>query len=308
MSIQQETFEELCAGYVLGALSTEEALEFERSLLTADEPSLLFYVEMVQTSFHLPLVVDFVEPPPHVKMKILQALLPEPEPELSFWQKCVQALRLDRPAMAWMVACLFLIGTVGLSLFTGSNLAKLEHTNNRIELLSERFQQQKSTVSTLQKKNTQLQTKLTSVQRELKQHRLRIAQQKEVISILHGRYVRMITMSGLGRRYRKGYGKIVWNIRKRRALLQLANLPTVSQKRDYQLWLIPKSRRKRPVSAGVFSTLKADKAYFYNIPKKFIPRSRRNRKRYKLFAITIEKKGGSKRPTMKPILAGRIRL
>lgn len=311
MTTQRDSFEEQCAGYVLGALSTEEGLEFERTLQASGPEEQQIYAEMSYASLHLPLAIEWVEPPPHIKVKILQAILPEPEPPPSFWEVLTTNLGLRRLPVAWSAACLFLISAVGVSIYSGSNLAVLETKEQALAQANQDLRSQTQANEKLSKTNKSLRTDLKKTKKALKQSQLKIARLEDVIKVLRGRKVQLVAMGGLGK-YKEGYGKVIWNASEQRAVLQIANLTARNEEKDFQLWLIPKSRRRKPVSAGTFPTTQANKERFFEIPKKYIPkvpqRRRRRRFGYKLFAVTIEKKGGAPQPTMKPILVGRIRL
>lgn len=70
--LNPEHLEELMTGYVLGDLSPEEALEFQR--LLAENPQLATEVSSLQEALEvLPYALPEVTPPPHLRTAILEA-------------------------------------------------------------------------------------------------------------------------------------------------------------------------------------------------------------------------------------------
>lgn len=70
--LNPEHLEELMTGYVLGDLSPEEALEFQR--LLAENPQLATEVSSLQEALEvLPYALPGVTPPPHLRTAILEA-------------------------------------------------------------------------------------------------------------------------------------------------------------------------------------------------------------------------------------------
>lgn len=314
MEHQEETFEEQCTAYVLGSLNTEEALEFERGIPTFGASQREYLAQMNQVTLHLPLLAEIYEPPSHVKVNILQAILPKPEPKPTTWQRFVQRFGLNQPVAAWAVACLFIVGTVGLSIMTGSQLAAIESKDSHIQHLRGELNQTKQQADTLTSQKQALNKQLKSTKTKLRLAQLTIAKQSDLISVLRGRVVKLITMGGGKGKYKRTYGRVLWSLDQQKAVVQLANLPNVDDNRSIQLWFIP--RRKKPISAGVYPP-NANTSDFYKIEKKYIPKRRKRRRRRRrlrrkkplgLFAVTIEKKGGAKQPTMTPIMLGKIRL
>ena len=80
---------------------------------------------------------------------------------------------------------------------------------------------------------------------------------------------------------------VYWNEENRDALIDISSLPTLPSTEDYQLWIMI---GEKPTSIGVISKKNSLQA----LPK--ISKA-------DAFAITIEKKGGSKTPTLEKLIA-----
>ncbi len=198
---EQETyndFKSLCAGYVMGALSAEEQVEFESMLKKASEEDLAFYEGLTEARDELALTADAGLPRDDLFIDILDEISKEPKqaPIIPLW-----AYRL--------AAAILLIGTLGLAMFSQQLSGTLDEKVATIE--------QQSTVI------TELETELD--------------RRNEMLAILESREVNFVIMAGLDVNP-DGYGKVIWDTENQRALLQLANLPQPPEDSDYQLWLI----------------------------------------------------------------------
>lgn len=97
-----------------------------------------------------------------------------------------------------------------------------------------------------------------------------------------------------------GYGKIIWDPDRKRAILHVSNLPPIPADKDYQLWVI---RDSRPVDAGVFHVGAARSGGdLFRIDGMV----ETDRSRISAFAVTLEPKGGAPQPTGKMYLLGSI--
>lgn len=223
-----ETFEELCAGYVLDALSDEDRLEFEAMLDNAGESEQKLYQELKAAANQLAFAADAQAPSPAVKQRLMQQI----QPDNSVTAKDERP-HSNRYTMA-MAACfaLFII-TVALGFYAININGDL---NNKETLIA----QQKATIVELKNKV---------------QHR------EELLSILSARTVDLVVMTGMEVNA-NGYGKIIWDPEKNQALLQVSNLPAEPEGMDYQLWLI---KNNKPMPAGVFSVNATDEASFFKV-------------------------------------------
>lgn len=82
----------------------------------------------------------------------------------------------------------------------------------------------------------------------------------------------------------------VWRQERQEGLLVVENLPALPAGRDYQLWVIDPNL-KTPVSAGIFKVDAAGKVRIEFKPDRVVQSA------YK-FAVTVEKAGGAKVPTL----------
>jgi anti-sigma-K factor RskA len=133
---------------------------------------------------------------------------------------------------------------------------------------------------------------------EITQLKSELEQQDELLSVLAAKEVRLVTMGGL-EPSPEGYGKIVWDPEKRRAILQLANLPAPPKGKDYQLWLI--KGNQNPISAGVFNFEQPSNDLFFKVEQlNESPSPQEN-----TFAVTLEPEGGVPQPTGDMFLLGK---
>ncbi|OQW52850.1 MAG: hypothetical protein A4S09_08375 [Proteobacteria bacterium SG_bin7] len=72
--MDHEQFEEMCAAYVLGILSPDEVLTFERALANATTEQKEVFTKMQTTARHLPLSNELVSPNEEVKSKIMNQI------------------------------------------------------------------------------------------------------------------------------------------------------------------------------------------------------------------------------------------
>jgi hypothetical protein len=86
---------------------------------------------------------------------------------------------------------------------------------------------------------------------------------------------------------------VYWNPNSKKVMLNVENLPMPPNDMQYQLWAL---KDGKPIDAGVFD-MGDDPMHMMNTPIENAD----------AFAVTLEKKGGSKEPTMSQIyLAGKI--
>ncbi len=195
---QHNDFEALCAGYVLGALSTSEEAEFEEALKQATPEQRQLFEEMKSVRDEMALASGFDIPSPKVEESIFSSISGEKvSGKSSEPASNIIPLWLYKAA-----AALLLIGALTL---TYLNFGLTD------------------TVADQQAQITQLQTELE--------------RQNQLLNVLAAREITLVMMGGLGPSP-EGFGKIIWDTDSRRAVLQLANLPAPPDEKDYQLWLI----------------------------------------------------------------------
>jgi anti-sigma-K factor RskA len=125
-----------------------------------------------------------------------------------------------------------------------------------------------------------------------------VQKKQKMLAILGARTVDLVILKGQ-KVNPAGYGKLIWDPKKQQALLQVSNLPAVPNNKDYQLWLI---KDGKPIPAGIFDINEASKNSFFAIQQL----AKVNKQNANAFAITLEPKGGSSKPTGDMYLMGKI--
>lgn len=121
-----------------------------------------------------------------------------------------------------------------------------------------------------------------------------VIQERELLDILASKRIEVIELDG--RIDPLSYGKIFLDPDGRKALLQVANLPSVPPGEEYGLWLITD---KTAISAGAFAVSDTSTEFFriedlaITDPRDVIA-----------FSVTLEPKGGRPHPTGELYLMG----
>jgi anti-sigma-K factor RskA len=145
--------------------------------------------------------------------------------------------------------------------------------------------------------STQLSKEVDQQQATIQRLETEVEQKEELLTILEARDVDLVIMAGMENISPNGYGKVVWDKDGGRALLQVANLPSVPTDKDYQLWFILDGK---PISAGVFAVDDSRRDNFFKIEQL---QSSANEG---AFAVTMEPKGGVPQPTGDMYLMGTL--
>ncbi|MAO64379.1 MAG: hypothetical protein CL666_05220 [Balneola sp.] len=261
MSNQNQKFEELASAYVLNALSTEEEREFELMLKNASDEQLELFDDLQATAAEIATLSLDDTPTAELKDRILTAVGHQTEP--------ARIYQLTWYRFAAAASVIFILISAGL-FFYSQNLSQ------EVEQQSEVIAEQQSTIQRLESE---------------------VERKEELLTILEAREVDLVMMAGMEDMSPNGYGKVVWDKEGGRALLQIANLPTVPSDKDYQLWLIVNGQ---PISAGVFAVDDPQKDNFFKIEQL---QSSANEG---AFAITMEPKGGVPQPTGDMYLMGNM--
>ncbi len=203
-SSHNNAFEELCAGYVLGALSEEDRHRFETMLADADQSQRQLFRQLRAAANQIAFTVEAESPSPAVKQQLMERVQETSNDDKK---------RSNRFMMA-VAACFALFVITAALIFYSFNLS--ESIDNKEAIIAQQ-----------QQKIIRLQNK--------------VQKREELLSILSARTVDMIVMTGLEVNT-DGYGKIIWDPETNRALLQLSNLPPDPPGKDYQLWLIKNNK------------------------------------------------------------------
>ena len=225
---QSRNFEELCAAYVLGSLSTEEKASFENILSTADADQKQFFEDMEAIAAEMALLYPEAEPSRPIKKQLIEMAWASVNA-----RNGANIHYLSRFRYAVAASVVFMLVSIGL-LFQTQNLN--QDLSDQLVLVSE----QQSTIKALE----------TEVERK-----------EELLTILEARDVDLILMDGLEVNP-NGYGKVVWDKDNGQALLQVANIPSVPTAKEYQLWFVVNNQ---PISAGVFAVNDPQRDNFFKI-------------------------------------------
>lgn len=275
---QGKKFEDLCAGYVLNALDMEERKVFEQMLEEASEEERMLYQNMHSAANQLAFTVERHEPSPVLKDQLMEQVASANEervksdiPSVKDEQEVVAE---DEDGFNW--SAFGLAASFALLIITLSLIFYAFSLNSEIN--------EKESVIDEQE------TQIMQLEDELQQ-------KEEMLSILQSREIEIVVMSGMEVNP-DGHGKIIWNTEQQQALLQVSNLPTVSQGRTYQLWILTSDK---PVSAGVFS-VNDEHDNFFQI-EEFTGSGRQSANG---FAVTQEPENGSQQPTGDMYLMGNM--
>jgi len=266
-----EHFEELCAGYVLNALSAAENEEFEELLREADEDQRQTFDEMQSAANNLAFTVEKVQPSASVKKAVIKNIESGSTSDDAVAVSAVptdseskeKSRGLSRSTLAMAASFALLIITLALAYFAFDQNATIN--------------EQEATITELKSENQQ---------------------KDEMLSILGARTVDLVVMDGLEVNP-GGYGKVIWDAENQQALLQVSNLPEVPSGKAYQLWLI---KNNKPVPSGLFSVQTGAKDSFFKIEQM----ADANKQNANAFAITLEPEGGSQQPTGAMYMLGNV--
>lgn len=268
-------FEELCAGYVLNSLSEQESDTFLQLLEGATSEQQELFDDMKAIASEMALLYPELKPTDRIKEQLIEMAWASVNSPSG-----ANVLYLNRFKYAVAASVVFMLMSLGLLFYTQNITTDL---NRQGALLSEQgeFMQQQSELL-----NAQESTILAL--------RDEVERKEELLTILEARDVDLILMDGLDVNP-NGYGKVVWDKDNGKALLQVANLPTVPTDKDYQLWFIIDNQ---PISAGVFAVEDPRNDNFFRIEEM------QRGEATGAFAITLEPKGGVPQPTGDMYLLG----
>lgn len=298
-----EEFKDLSADYAAGSLEGEDLRRFERHLMVASREELQHLAELMGLVSLLPLTLRQQTPPSRVKQQVMQKIQlsawaknsadrrtreltgnnggseengnPEPRPVTTTATVSVQERR------SWLtfgVTFVALAMIIGFSVFVVRLMGTIDEQNQQLV--------------SVENEKQELQTQLVALKDEL-------LRKQEILNVLAAKQVEIAVMNGLDV-HPVGYGKIIWDPERKRAILQVSNLPAIPSDKDYQLWVV---KGKQPISAGVFAVHDTESNYF-----KIENLAVTDPKEIAAFAVTLEPKGGVPQPTGAMYMAGAPRL
>lgn len=265
-------FRERCAAYVLNALDAGEERAFEATLADADEEQRRIYGEMRAAAHQLASAIEPDDPPEKVLGQLIGQVkeggdqsrtAPAVTQQKSAPENGKKESGYSRYSLALAASAVLTLLTLTLVFYIFTQHAAINEREARIAALQNELQQK-----------------------------------EDMLSILEARTLNLVALSGLDVNP-AGYGKVIWDPEKQQALLQVANLPSVPEGKDYQLWLI---NNNQPVPAGVFDVDNPAGASFFKIEKL----TGGDDSSVSAFAVTLEPDGGSQQPTGAMYLLGNV--
>ncbi len=277
------SFEELCAGYVLHSLNDEDQKAFEAMLAQANDEQRQLYQEMWAAANQLSFTIEGSEPPADIKEKLMSRIRTESIDTESKKEEIIvsdydnsgdnaavgsEEEGFNRPALTLAASIALLIICLTL-IFYSFNLS------SQLNQKEEEIAEQQEIISELQ----------TDIQ-----------QKNDLLSVLESRETKIMSLSGLESNP-DGYGKIIFNSESDNALLQVSNMPPVPEDSVYQLWVISNNNY---FSAGVFFVDTGGEGFFKMEQINGVDESA------EAFSVTMEPKGGSPQPTGDTFLMGNV--
>jgi anti-sigma-K factor RskA len=267
----------LAEGFVLGTLTKTESESFARRLAACEPAASEAFEDARALMLALPFALPQQNPPAHLKEKILRTVSAEQSPKRGLERErtpaSVRALpqRTFRQSMvrslAW--AAVFLLFAVGYGYWNQQKRLGL--------LLAER---------------AELQRQISEQQKNIEALQYRIALHVELEKTLQ-RPKRLVIALNATKPGHAATGAALVDRERVRGYFMTDKLPALAANQDYQLWYIGKAG---PVDAGVFQV---DAQGYGVIEIRNLPQ---NLSEIQAFAVTLEPKGGSVKPTLEQMV------
>ena len=270
-----DKFTELAALHAINALDGEEQHVFEQYLRSASEAERREVRELADVWATLPLALPRTAAPPHLKARLMDRISEEAVPQptaakvLEFTPRPTRRRWFE--IFTWQPAFgLLAAATLLLAITSGLLLWQ----NSKVAQERNQLAQQVAELS-----------------------RLNVATQKQMDDLVT-QTTKFISLSG--KEAPNANAKVFWDTQKNEWVVYIFNLPAAPADKDYQLWYIKKDKNAPPVSAKVFGTdAKGRTELRISLPQDVAPHLAAT-------AITLEKKGGSDKPTSGLYLVGAI--
>jgi len=261
--------------YVLGMASPAEAAELEQLCLQYPE------IKQALTNFELALeantLAKAVAPPPHLKQQIFTALQSEFISEKNKVVEKTQALVTplnETPVVKMNQSSRFLAAAsiILLVISGGMNI----YFYSKFKETTQQYQALVLEKNTLQANNQIMQTKSLDMYNSMQ--------------MMTDPNMKKVSMPGIAGK-EMNYATVFWDMKSKDVYILPNKLPQPASGKQYQLWAIVDGK---PVDAGVLSDC-AGLCKMKNIPAA------------SMFAITLEKSGGSETPTLSEMyVAGKV--
>jgi len=251
--------------YVLGDVTPSEKLHVEE--MASQHPAIKAELEEIEHSMELFATANAVEPPAHLRDRVLNSLLTNFGDDNNFPTKHPQPVKDNVIAMPApkansfykyaFAACFALLIASVVALFGVYN--KLQDANTQLITLNSTNQKFSSTVNFMDRQ----------------------------LSIYRDTSFKVIKLKGTAN-LPKGLALVAFSPTKKKVVIDLAdlNMPVNDKAHQYQLWALVGGK---PVSLGVFDKDAADSALMKEM--KSVPVAQ-------AFAVTLEPRGGSINPTV----------
>lgn len=277
--MDRSEFLELCEARALGMLDGEDFSRFRAALLSADAGMKAAYAEAVRAAAQLSLAAPEAPLSPAVLDKLMQRVAASNTAAAAPATPSAASAPGVKTRIAWVLPFRIAAGVaVGLALVSLGLLAysnSLRDGMNRAAIVA------------------------ADSRRRIEALEDTLAQREAMLEVLKSSQMQMVVMKGQ-EADPAGYGKIIWDPIRKRAILHVSNLPAQAADKDYQLWVI---RDSKPVDAGVFQVKGSrEGGELYKIDSLV----EADKNRINAFAITLEPKGGLPQPSGKMYLLGSI--
>jgi anti-sigma-K factor RskA len=260
VNVQDYILSGIVESYVLGLSSTEENAEFERMCIS--HPEVLAARNAFEIQLEEKLQERKMEPPREMKSRIFSEIGRDKSP--------IVKAPLAKPSLVPRIGFARYVAAASLVLLAGSVLLNFY-------LLS----QYKKTIA----KNEELIAAQTQVADNNKILQTKLLNYENAISLMQNPLMAVVKMPSVPKSPApSGMATVYWNTQSKDVYLLVNKLPAPVGDKQYQLWAIVDGK---PVDAGVFDM--AEGISFVKL--KTIPKA-------EAFAITLEKKGGSRTPNM----------
>lgn len=275
MNTQEYIQSGIIESYVLGMASPAEAAELEQLCLQYPE------IKQALTNFELALeantLAKAVAPPPHLKQQIFTALQSEFISEKNKVVEKTQALVTplnETPVVKMNQSSRFLAAAsiILLVISGGMNI----YFYSKFKETTQQYQALVLEKNTLQANNQIMQTKSLDMYNSMQ--------------MMTDPNMKKVSMPGIAGK-EMNYATVFWDMKSKDVYILPNKLPQPASGKQYQLWAIVDGK---PVDAGVLSDC-AGLCKMKNIPAA------------SMFAITLEKSGGSETPTLSEMyVAGKV--
>jgi len=257
--------------YILGNCTTEERQQVE--CMARIFPDVHKELEAVQKSFEQFILSNKVDPPSHVKARIVEAI--EKEEQLSARQTEARVIPINTKLSSGKKSgsALLIAASVAIIIISGIMLYNLNEKNER---LSAQLNQLQDEQQENKAKYEQLAQRFENVNRHL--------------VVLTDPHELKVTMKGTALSP-QSVASVFWNQNSKEVFLAAQSLPEPPAGKQYQLWGIVNGT---PVDLGVFDVSKTSE---------FLIQQMKKVEGATTFAVTLEKAGGSPVPTLDQMYA-----